>query len=140
MLILVVHLSPLAGCIDHRWTSLSLSALWSFIQAYPVGSSPSLNVVALPTTYLLKLVLLLGFVLVTFLAWNEVVGIPQVLSSISDISGRGYWFFTGALLRDQYSSQSRSPPSFFLANQIGAAARSVYHSQLLVSLALSEIS
>ena len=47
-----------------RWTSLSLSALWSFIPAspvgssymgisVPVGSSLSLNVVALPTTYLL---------------------------------------------------------------------------------------
>jgi len=45
-----VHLSPLSGC---RWTSLSLSALWSIIPASPVGLSLSLNVIALPTTYLL---------------------------------------------------------------------------------------
>ena len=45
-----VHLSPLS---DRRWTSLSVSALWSFIPGSQVGSSLSLNIVALPTTYLL---------------------------------------------------------------------------------------
>ena len=44
----------LALWVNYRyWTSLSLSALWSFILASPVGSSLSLNVIALPTTYLL---------------------------------------------------------------------------------------
>jgi len=60
MLILLVRLSLLSGCIYRRWTSLSLSAFWYFIPAPPVGSSLSLNVVALPTTYLLYLVLYLG--------------------------------------------------------------------------------
>jgi len=45
-----VHLSPLS---DRRWTSLSLSALWSIVPGSQVGSSLSLNVIALPTTYLL---------------------------------------------------------------------------------------
>jgi len=40
-----------------------------------------------------------GFVLVAFLDSDEVIGILEVLSSISKISGRGYRFFTGALLR-----------------------------------------
>jgi len=39
------------------------------------------------------------FVLVAFLDSDEVIAIPEVLSSISEISGTGYRFLTGALLR-----------------------------------------
>ena len=42
-----------------------------------------------------------GVVLVTFLDSDEVIGIPEVLVSISKISGSGYRFFTGALLSAQ---------------------------------------
>jgi hypothetical protein len=82
-----------------------------------------------------------GFVLVAFLDSDEVIGIPEVLSSISEIGGTGYRFFTVAVLRTPLSTHSRGPSSFF-AYEIGAAAGSdeLYLSQLLVSLALSEIS
>jgi hypothetical protein len=42
----------------------------------PAGSSLSLKVVAVPKTYLLKLILKLGCVLVAFLDLVEVKGIP----------------------------------------------------------------
>jgi len=38
------------------------------------------------------------FVHVAFLEWDEGIGIPEVLLSISEISGKGYRIFTGALL------------------------------------------
>jgi len=62
------------------------------------------------------------FVLVVFLDWDEVIGIREVPSSISEISETGYRFFSVALLRARYSTHSRSPPSFFFANTVGAAA------------------
>jgi len=43
----------------------------------------------------------LGFLRVASFDLDEVIGITEVLSSFSKISGRGYWFFTGALLRAQ---------------------------------------
>jgi hypothetical protein len=64
-----------------------------------------------------------AFVIVSvseFLDLVEVIGIPEVLSSIFKISGRGYRFFTVALLRAWYSTHSLSPPSFFFANKSGA--------------------
>jgi len=70
---------------------------------------------------------------------EEVIGIPVVLLSISEINGRGYQFFTMALLGARYSTHIGSPPCF-CAKEIGAAAVSVYLSHLLVSLALDEIS
>jgi hypothetical protein len=39
-----------------------------------------------------------GFVLVAFLDSDQAIGIPEVLSNISEISGTGYRFFTVALL------------------------------------------
>jgi hypothetical protein len=39
-----------------------------------------------------------GFVLIAFLDSDEVIGIPEVLSSISEISGTRYRFFTVGLL------------------------------------------
>ena len=83
MLILLVRLSPLSGC---RWTSLSLRALWSSIWAHSVGSSMSLKVVVLLTTGAKR-----RFVLVAFLDSDEVIGITDVLSSISGINGR--WLY-----------------------------------------------
>ena len=81
-------------------------------------------------------------VLIPFLDLNEVREIPEVLSNISKISGTGYRFFTVDSLRARYSTHSRHPSSFFFTNLIGPAAGSdeLYSSQLLVSLALSEIS
>jgi len=43
----------------------------------------------------------LGFVLVAFLDSDQLIGIPRVLLSISQIRGRGYQLFTVALLRAQ---------------------------------------
>jgi len=40
-----------------------------------------------------------GFALVPFLDLDLVIGIPEVLSSISEIGGTEYRFFTVALLR-----------------------------------------
>jgi hypothetical protein len=40
-----------------------------------------------------------GFVLVAFLDPDEVIGIPELLSSISEISETGYRFFAVDLLR-----------------------------------------
>jgi len=50
-------LIPALWVFYHRWTSVSLSALWSFILAPPVGSSLCLNVVAMSKTYFPWLVL-----------------------------------------------------------------------------------
>jgi len=118
-----VTLIPVLWVHYRRWTSLSLSALWSFIPAPPappVGSSLSLRsllcrrlissnwccswCVRQPERHDSGLELPVpgakcGFVLVAFLDSEEVIGIPEVLSSISEISGTGYRFFTAALLR-----------------------------------------
>jgi hypothetical protein len=80
-----------------RWTSLSLSALWSIIPAPPVGSSymdfGSGRVITLfkgrcstdDSSPLIGVVAdaKCGFVLVTFIDPDEVIGIPDVQSSIS---------------------------------------------------------
>jgi hypothetical protein len=95
------------------WTTPSLSALWSFIPAPPVGSlyedfgsgrviplfpgrcstdesSPLIGFVADAKR---------GFVLVAIIDSDDVICIPEVQSSISEISGRGYRFFVVALFR-----------------------------------------
>jgi len=163
---LYVCLSLLSGCIHRRWTSLSLSAFWCFNPAPPVGSSVCFkrpysaddlshpigivaweycnwcvgqperhdSVLELPILGAIR-----GVVLVPFFHSDAVIEIPEVLSSISEISGRGYQLFTRALSRAWKSTLSCSPPSIF-AYEIDAGTGGVYLSQLFVSLALNEIS
>jgi len=75
------------------------------------------------------------FVLIAFLNSDEMIGIPEVLSSISEISGTGYRFFSAAWLRARYSIHSRSPLSFLLVYMIPAAAADNRWMNPLVSFA-----